>query len=155
MSCDDWCELWKYDVDEHGIGKKKKSTEESLNRERIIAAYQWTGRLEWNKLATYERDLEFIYLFIYFFIYLFIHLFIYLFIHLVIYLFIHLVIYFSIYLVIFLFSSSSLVHLHYCCYYYYYYYGCSKTICMHSVIKRHRAQSVTCAHKRNLKGITI
>ena len=26
---------------------------------------------------------------------------------------------------------------------------------MHSVIKRHRAQSVTCAHKRNLKGITM
>ena len=41
------------------------------------------------------------------------------------------------------------------CYYYYHYCGCSKTICMHSIIKRHRAQSVTCAHKRNLKGITI
>ena len=38
--------------------------------------------------------------------------------------------------------------------YYYYYYGCSKTICMHSVIKQHRTLSVTCAHKRNLKGIT-
>ena len=30
---------------------------------------------------------------------------------------------------------------------------CSKTICMHSIIKRHRALSVTCAHKRNLKGV--
>ena len=26
---------------------------------------------------------------------------------------------------------------------------------MHSVIKRHRALSVTCAHKRNLKGVKI
>ena len=43
----------------------------------------------------------------------------------------------------------------YTSHHYHYYYGCSKTICMHSVIKRHRAQSVTCAHKRNLKGITI
>ena len=31
---------------------------------------------------------------------------------------------------------------------------CSKTICMHSVIKQHRALSVTCVHKRNLREIT-
>ena len=49
VSCDDWCELWKYDVDEHGIEKRKKTTEESLNGARIIAAYQWTGHLEWSK----------------------------------------------------------------------------------------------------------
>ena len=52
VSCDDWCELWKHDVDKHGIEKRNKKAE------KIIAVYQATGYLEWNKYATQKRDLE-------------------------------------------------------------------------------------------------
>ena len=58
VSCDDWCELWKYDVDEHGIEERKKRNEESLPKQPIIEVYQATGHLEWNKWATYECDFE-------------------------------------------------------------------------------------------------
>ena len=49
VSCDDWCELWKYNVDEYGIEKRNKKAEKSLTKRPIIAVYAWTGHLEWNK----------------------------------------------------------------------------------------------------------
>jgi len=49
VSCDDRCELWKYDVDEHGIEKPNKKAEESLTKQPISTVYQATGYLEWNK----------------------------------------------------------------------------------------------------------
>ena len=49
VSCDDWCELWKYDVDEYGIENRSAKAEEILTNQPIIAVYAWTGRLQWNK----------------------------------------------------------------------------------------------------------
>ena len=48
LSCDNWCELWKYDVDEDGINWNKKS-EESLSKQPLIALGAWTEYLQWNK----------------------------------------------------------------------------------------------------------
>ena len=47
VSCDDWCELWKNDVDEDGIENRDKKSEES--KQPIIALYTWTGYLQWDK----------------------------------------------------------------------------------------------------------
>ena len=49
VSCDNLCELWKYDVDEDGIENRDKKSEESLTKQLIIAVYAWTGYLQWNK----------------------------------------------------------------------------------------------------------
>ena len=49
VSCDNWCELWKYDVDEFGMESWKKKAEENLTKKLIIALYAWTRHLEWNK----------------------------------------------------------------------------------------------------------
>ena len=49
VSCDDLCELWKYDVDEHGFENKNEKADESLANQPIIVVDQWTGHLEWNK----------------------------------------------------------------------------------------------------------
>ena len=49
VSCDDWCELWKYDVDEYGLDNWNKTAEESLTKQPIIEVNAWTGHLEWNK----------------------------------------------------------------------------------------------------------
>ena len=48
-SCDDWCELWKYDIDEDGIENRDKKSEKSLTKQPIIALYAYTGYLQWNK----------------------------------------------------------------------------------------------------------
>jgi len=58
LSCDDWCELWKYDVAEYGIENWNKKSEESLTKQPIIALYAYTGHLQWNKWATHERYFE-------------------------------------------------------------------------------------------------
>jgi len=49
VSCDDWCELWKYDVDEYGTESRNTKAEESLTKQLIIAFKSWTGHLQWNK----------------------------------------------------------------------------------------------------------
>ena len=49
VSCDDWCELWKYDVDEYDTESRNKKAEQSLAKQPIIALYTWTGRLQWNR----------------------------------------------------------------------------------------------------------
>lgn len=49
MSCDDWCELWMYDVDEYGTENRDKTAGESFVEEPIIVFHVWTGHLEWNK----------------------------------------------------------------------------------------------------------
>ena len=51
VSCDDWCELWKYMyyVDEFGMENQNKKTEESLTKKPIIALYAHTLHLQWNK----------------------------------------------------------------------------------------------------------
>ena len=56
VSCDDWCELWMYDVLEYGTENQNEKAEESLTKQPIIAVYAWTGRLQWNKWATHKRD---------------------------------------------------------------------------------------------------
>ena len=58
LSCDDWCELWKYDVDQFGIENRKKKAEQSLIKKPIIALYKWTWHLQWNKWATHEHVFE-------------------------------------------------------------------------------------------------
>ena len=49
VSCDDWCELWKYDVDEDGIENRDKKFEEDLTKQPIIARYAYTEYLQWDK----------------------------------------------------------------------------------------------------------
>ena len=49
VSCDDWCELWKYDVDEDGIDKQDMKSEEGLTKQPIIVLGAWTEYLQWNK----------------------------------------------------------------------------------------------------------
>jgi len=56
VSCDDLCELWKYDVDEHGIENKNQKAEESLTKQPIIAVDQSTGHLEWNKYPDRQKS---------------------------------------------------------------------------------------------------
>ena len=58
VSCDDWCELWMYDVDKFGMENQNKKFEESLTKKPIIALYAWTGHLQWNKLATHKHVFE-------------------------------------------------------------------------------------------------
>ena len=58
LSCDNWCELWTFDVDEDGMENRDTKSEESLTKQPIIAFDTWTGHLQWNKWATHERDIE-------------------------------------------------------------------------------------------------
>ena len=49
VSCDDWCELWKYDVHEYDTENRNKKADEGLTKQPIIDFDAWTGYLQWNK----------------------------------------------------------------------------------------------------------
>ena len=48
-TCDDMCELWKYDVTETGIGGVKIESGESATNQPIIYVKKWTEYLRWDK----------------------------------------------------------------------------------------------------------
>ncbi|KAJ7380781.1 Peptidase inhibitor 16 [Desmophyllum pertusum] len=49
VSCDNVCELWKYDVNENGIDEDSNKAEESVTKQPIIIVKKWTKYLQWNR----------------------------------------------------------------------------------------------------------